>query len=444
MPTLQFSEGLSPPQPILQRKQLLNHIIDGFAQTRPESVWAKVPKNSTSYNAGYRKITYKLMANAVNGLAWWIKRELGESKTFETLAYFGNWDPRYCILMLAAVKAGYKVDFERFRHFGLTNGKQMIFPSPTYAIAGVTRLLDRVDCKCILMSSGQLDIIKKLSQHTGRQLYSIPSFETLLNEEYPHYPFDKTFESAREEPLVMVHTSGTTGMPKPLIYTHDWVATWVEQCQTSPIEGHMSLESICFGIEICAVGPPNHSSNFYPNIFAAIPNQIVVIFPLPEASFTFETAMEMIRGNDPYLLLAPAHILDGIASDKKYIEEVPSKVKWIAFGGGPLSKPTGAILTECFQLFGMYGTSEMGTVPKIVPTGPWNRRSWNSWKPHSIRNMSFRQIQGGDSYEAWITKNKEAEEEQPVLKMFPELNEWSTRDMFTADPHREGFWSYQG
>lgn len=80
--------------------------------------------------------------------------------------------------------------------------------------------------------------------------------------------------------------------------------------------------------------------------------------------------MAMIRGNDPDLLIAPAFILDGISADPKYIEEVSSKVKWIAFGGGPLSKPTGDILTLHFRVFGVYGTSEMGTVPKIVPSGP--------------------------------------------------------------------------
>jgi len=51
-----------------------------------------------------------MMANAIDGLAWWIKEQLGESRTFETLVYFGTWDPRYILLLLAAVKAGYKVN----------------------------------------------------------------------------------------------------------------------------------------------------------------------------------------------------------------------------------------------------------------------------------------------------------------------------------------------
>lgn len=109
MPTLQFTEGAEPPLPLPSRKQLLNHLVDGLARARPESVWAKVPRNEFDYAAGYRKITYRMMANAINGIAAWITEVLGPSSTFETLAYFGSWDPRYIFILLGAVKAGYKV-----------------------------------------------------------------------------------------------------------------------------------------------------------------------------------------------------------------------------------------------------------------------------------------------------------------------------------------------
>jgi hypothetical protein len=104
-----FYETNIPAMALPQRKQLFNHLIDGLAHTRPEASWARIPKNESSYEDGYRKVSYKMMANAINGLAWWIKDELGESKGFETLAYFGSWDPRYILLLLGAVKAGYKV-----------------------------------------------------------------------------------------------------------------------------------------------------------------------------------------------------------------------------------------------------------------------------------------------------------------------------------------------
>lgn len=109
MASLQFSEGPSAPQPLLRRKQLLNHIVDGMAKARPSAVWAEIPRSITSYELGFRKITYRSLANAINGVAWWLHRSLGPSKDFETLAYFGSWDVRYIILLLGAVKVGYKV-----------------------------------------------------------------------------------------------------------------------------------------------------------------------------------------------------------------------------------------------------------------------------------------------------------------------------------------------
>lgn len=115
MPALQFTEGSEPWANLSYRKQLLNHIVDGKAHARPESVWAKVPRDPLCYDAGYRKITYRLFANAINGVASWILRELGRSTSFETLAYFGDWDPRYIIVILGAVKAGYKVSLASFK-----------------------------------------------------------------------------------------------------------------------------------------------------------------------------------------------------------------------------------------------------------------------------------------------------------------------------------------
>ena len=109
MATLQFTEGASVPESFLERKQLLNHIVDGLANTCPYGVWAEIPKSSTNYDAGFRRVTYRELSNAVNGAAWWLSKSLGQGESFETLAYIGLWDIRYVVLLLAAVKAGYKV-----------------------------------------------------------------------------------------------------------------------------------------------------------------------------------------------------------------------------------------------------------------------------------------------------------------------------------------------
>jgi acyl-coenzyme A synthetase/AMP-(fatty) acid ligase len=260
MAAFQFSEKSIPAKALPQRKQMFNHLIDGLAQTRPEATWAKIPKDELTYESGYRKVSYKMMANAINGLAWWIKDELGESQSFETLAYFGLWDPRYILLLLAAVKVGYKVHqapLSQSRSFLTTS--QMIFPSNSYNIGGLTKLLDPLGCKTILLSSKQMDIGSKLS-HAKWNLHEIPSLTELLDREYRHFPFMKTFEEARSEPLVVVHTSGTTGAPKPVIWTHDWAAAFVQRNQAAPPYGHASIDSLYRGLECCPATPPNHVS----------------------------------------------------------------------------------------------------------------------------------------------------------------------------------------
>ena len=170
---------------------------------------------------------------------------------------------------------------------------------------------------------------------------------------------------------------------------------------------------------------------------------MVALYPLPNAPLTLDTTIAMIEQNNPDLLISPPHVLDGLASDPKLLKEMSSKVSMIGFGGGPISQQTGRILTQHFRLFSIYGTSEMGIIHKIAPTGPWDSDGWNSVQAHPKDNIEFRKLYG-NSYEAVLLRNPEFEEEQPVFKVFPKVKEWSTKDIFSPDPSREGFWIYQG
>lgn len=39
----------------------------------------------------------------------------------------------------------------------------------------------------------------------------IPSFEEMMTSSPPHYPYTKTFEEAKNDPIVVLHSSGSTG-----------------------------------------------------------------------------------------------------------------------------------------------------------------------------------------------------------------------------------------
>ena len=67
----------------------------------------------------------------------------------------------------------------------------------------------------------------------------VPELEELFSkDQVPHYPYDKSFEQAEKEPCVILHTSGTTGLPKPIVITHGTFSTADAQQQIPSLNGH--------------------------------------------------------------------------------------------------------------------------------------------------------------------------------------------------------------
>ena len=91
-------------------RRLIPTIIDNHAKRHPNKVYAHIPEDSEILSKGFRKVTYAMLANAINKAAWWLEDQLGPSNgTFETVAYVGPKDLVYPILVVAAIKCGRKV-----------------------------------------------------------------------------------------------------------------------------------------------------------------------------------------------------------------------------------------------------------------------------------------------------------------------------------------------
>lgn len=69
-------------------QRLILHRLDEIVASQPERPMFQIPR-STHPSDGFRIITSKLLANAVNRAAWWLKASLGHCDTFETIGYIG-------------------------------------------------------------------------------------------------------------------------------------------------------------------------------------------------------------------------------------------------------------------------------------------------------------------------------------------------------------------
>ena len=89
-------------------KKLLTATVDNIAKTDPSKRFAVIPRGR-EISDGFRYLSMKDLAQAVDFTSWWIEGIIGPAQSRETLAYMGNHDILYFVFILACQKTGYQV-----------------------------------------------------------------------------------------------------------------------------------------------------------------------------------------------------------------------------------------------------------------------------------------------------------------------------------------------
>ena len=95
-------------RPISYGQRLLPQVLDETAISSPERLYASFP-HTANIADGFRDVTFKDMANAVNSFSHLLHKSIGRGVNFETLCFLGVPDLRTAIVCLASWKCGYKV-----------------------------------------------------------------------------------------------------------------------------------------------------------------------------------------------------------------------------------------------------------------------------------------------------------------------------------------------
>ena len=97
--------------PPLCGQRLLPSLVDDIALSDPQKPYISIALTANPVD-GFTDVSFGTFARAVNRCSWWIEENLGQSHDFDTIfTYLPDHDLRHAILVLAAIKTGYKVSF---------------------------------------------------------------------------------------------------------------------------------------------------------------------------------------------------------------------------------------------------------------------------------------------------------------------------------------------
>ena len=300
------------------------HILDGYAADEPDRPFAYIPR-SDNLDDGWEVLTFAKLSRAVNYVAHIVaekvKRPSSHDEPFPTLGYMGPNDVRYNIITLACIKAGCKA----------------LLISPRNTIEGQLDLLKKTDCGQFWYAESFRKIVAPwINQREGMKIEVVPELKEWLSSEAPPYPYKRTWQEGRFDPYAVLHTSGSTGIPKPIIE---------RQAAIMVSEGYGNLPkfhnaNFMFktlaeeGKKFLLLMPMFHAAGITGFTGACgLSYGLPTVYPHPNKPITPEITLECIVKSGADSAMIPPFVLEVLAQNEESIN-VLKNLKYICTGGG--------------------------------------------------------------------------------------------------------------
>ncbi|KAI9811859.1 MAG: putative NRPS-like protein biosynthetic cluster [Pycnora praestabilis] len=409
--------------------RLLPQVADELARTNPNKIYASLAR-SNDISQGFRHVTIKELVQAVNNVAWWLDAKYGRSDVFETIAIMGTSDIRYTVIFLAAVKCGYKV----------------MVPSVRNSLSMNLSLLDQTSCSKFFYSSEMKSRAFELKDKVS-DLECIPysSFDEMAEGRSEHYPFDKVFAEVEFDPILIVHTSGSTGSPKPITLSHGGFSLWDNHRNIPKTPGRRNQDYSLFnfpgdpnGGKYYTTYPPFHLAGFVNMIVLPIVYESTLVLGPADRPASGQLVSEIMKQLPLRAIMCPPTVLEQLLQEPDGLDQA-AKLSFIIYTGGPLSPSAGDRLSQVTDVCQLYGSTETGVIAAYVPL----RENWMWFEFQPVYGNKMEHVDE-DIYEMVIPRDMSLKWIRGICHQFPEVAEWRTRDLFKKHPSKPNLWRFHG
>ncbi|KZV69420.1 acetyl-CoA synthetase-like protein [Peniophora sp. CONT] len=193
-------------------------------------------------------------------------------------------------------------------------------------------------------------------------LLDIPRFETLFDES-TRMPTDFCIAPPSvDSPALILHSSGTSAFPKPIMLTHRNYISW----GMAPYFGEIDICAIRLGVQSL---PMFHALGVFVLILATCCGiELATFKPARPPTVPGPTSVYqgLLQTECEWVLTVPTFIEEW-SREASNVRTLATSVKRILFGGGPLNKQIGdALHARGIFLQGIYGSTEGGCLSKLL------------------------------------------------------------------------------
>lgn len=412
-------------------RRLFTQVVDDIAHTDPERECFAIPRSSDPKD-GWKTVTFKQYANAINHVARQIIANCGPPKagTFPTIAYIGPNDARYVIMILAAVKAGY----------------QALFISPRNSIEGQLSLFDKTECRVLAFAKSSRVVVESWLRECEMHAFEVGELDSWFPErEVEPFPYSKTFEEAEWDPLCVLHTSGSTGIPKPIVARHGMMAISDQYVVRPDWEGRkFFMKGLGDGSNRILIPMPLfHAAGLYSFLTFVLFYETPVALGLANRPLSAESVAECLENADVHSAMLPPAILEDMSQSDAYTEAL-AKLDAVFFGGGNLPSEAGDRLVEKGVYLGnAIASTECMPFPIYMQPDP------HLWQYFIINSDEFgadwRKLDGEDDvYRLVVVRKDKHPGLQGIFYTFPDAKEYDTKDLYKPHPTLPDHWIYYG
>lgn len=150
---------------------------------------------------------------------------------------------------------------------------QALFLSPRNNVEGALAVLDAAECNIWIQSKEQssVPLVGEFLNRRTMRLLQLPEVDELIDTKASKpFPYTRTFDEVAQEPFCILHTSGTTGVPKPVLWSHALIGTMDAVRLLPPTDGDDGL------------APWSHGWDEGDRIYSSFPMSHVCIIPKPK------------------------------------------------------------------------------------------------------------------------------------------------------------------